>query len=170
MARYCRCRVTGASVYSLLLLIVWSMRMNAPAMRDLFTKRLRKIRPPPPSELQIQISLIAQLRQAQRIRPGVIYFHVPNGELRDKRSAAKLRAMGVRAGVADLIFIWNAPVHGDPRRVRILFLELKAPGRKETPLQTLFADEASTIGCDYAKADSIDDAITILQGFGLLRY
>jgi hypothetical protein len=32
-----------------------------------------------------------------------VWFHVPNGEKRDKRTAEKLKRFGVRAGVADFI-------------------------------------------------------------------
>lgn len=35
-------------------------------------------------------------------------FHVPNGGTRDPREAAKFKAMGVVAGVSDLIFLYNS--------------------------------------------------------------
>jgi hypothetical protein len=127
----------------------------------LFTKAWKLVRPPTPSEVQVHISVIAHLRL--RCRPGVIYFHVPNGEFRDKRDAAKLRAMGVRAGVADLIFIWN-----ENPRVRILFLELKTAHRKPTPIQTEFRAEACGIGCDYECADGIDEALQVLERYAIL--
>lgn len=34
-----------------------------------------------------------------------VHFHCPNGELRSKSTAAKLRQMGVRPGVADFILL-----------------------------------------------------------------
>ena len=55
--------------------------MTGAAHKDLFTKRWRKARAPDPSELQIQISLIKRL--GYMALPGCVYFHVPNGELRD---------------------------------------------------------------------------------------
>lgn len=38
-------------------------------------------------------------------------FHVPNGGNRDPREAAKFKAMGVVAGVSDLIFLYNSRVY-----------------------------------------------------------
>ena len=37
--------------------------------------------------------------------PNTMWFHVPNGELREKAVAATLRQMGVRPGVADFIIL-----------------------------------------------------------------
>lgn len=56
-------------------------------------------------------------------------FHVPNGELRDKATAAKLQRMGVKPGVPD---IW-LPVPS--RGYSGLVMELKIPGGKPTPEQ-----------------------------------
>jgi hypothetical protein len=131
--------------------------------RDMFTKRWRKVRAPDPSELQIHISLIARL--GIMAMPGCVYFHVPNGELRDKRAAAKLKAMGELPGVADLQFIYN-----DTRgQLRILFLELKARGRHATPLQLEFERRVRALGCTYEIASSIDNACQILEKYGVLR-
>jgi hypothetical protein len=47
-----------------------------------------------------------------------VWFHVPNGGKRDKVTAARLKQMGVRSGVADFIVL---------SRCRPLALELKVP-------------------------------------------
>ena len=136
--------------------------MTAPRQRDLFTKRWRRVRAPDPKEYQIQVSLITELHL--RCRRDVIYFHVPNGELfRDKRVAAKLKAMGTLPGVCDLIFIWPGPA-----APQVLFLELKARGRHLTPEQQIIFDKVSYAGVHCAKADSVDAAIAILKSFNLL--
>jgi hypothetical protein len=49
--------------------------------------------------------------------PDATYFHVPNGGLRSKREAARLKGIGVVAGVPDICIIY---------RGRSFFLELKA--------------------------------------------
>jgi hypothetical protein len=136
--------------------------MTALQQKDLFSKRWRKVRPPDPSELQIHISLVAQLKH--RCRAGVIFFHVPNGEQRDKRTAAKLKAMGVLPGVADLIFLWARGLVPC-----VLFLELKARGRGLTDEQKWFRDNVVTLRCYFECADNIDDALKILAKYGLLR-
>jgi len=48
-----------------------------------------------------------------------LLYHVPNGELRDKVTAAKLKAMGVVSGVSDIVFHY---------RSRTYFFEFKKPG------------------------------------------
>jgi hypothetical protein len=130
--------------------------------RDLLTGRWRNVAPPSPSELQIHISLVERLRW--QCRDDVLWFHVPNGEERDKRTAAKLKAMGVRPGVADLVFIWRA-VGG----LKILFLELKAPKRKPSDVQNEFAHCAQRLNCHYECADNVDDAWKIIEWHGLVK-
>lgn len=129
--------------------------------KDLFTKRWRRVQALDPKESQIQIQLIAELKF--RIRPGVMYFHVPNGEERNKAIAAKLKAMGTLPGVADLIFIWMTD------RIRILFLELKRRNKALSPEQYAFCLKIREAGAIYEIADTVAGAIEILQRHGLLR-
>jgi hypothetical protein len=130
--------------------------------RDLFTKRYRKVEAPQPSELQIQIALIERL--GWMCLPDCVYFHVPNGELRDKRAAAKLKAMGELPGVSDIEFIYN----DQAGRLHVLFLELKARGRRPSDDQQIFGRRVSRLGCAFECADSIDQAVEILQRYGIL--
>jgi hypothetical protein len=130
--------------------------------RDLFTKRWRRPKVPTAKEFQIQIALINRLKlQGNK---AVLWFHVPNGELREKRTAARLKAMGVLPGVADLQFLWVEP-DGD---IRILFLELKRKGEQQTEDQLHFEKLVRERGCDYQVADSIDGAVAILKANGIL--
>jgi hypothetical protein len=135
--------------------------MGAPVakQRHLFTRRWRAVQPRAPSEFQIQVALIARLRL--QCRPNILYFHCPNGELRDKRAAAKLKAMGVLPGVADLQFIF--PV-AQPN----LFLELKARRRKLSSDQDAFRSRVRSAGHHYEMADNIDDAVRILVKYNVL--
>jgi len=134
-----------------------------PQQRDMFTKRWRRVRQVEPAEHQIQMSLIQHLKY--RARPDVEYFHVPNGELRDKRAAAKLKAMGTRPGVADLVFVWYDREAG---ALRNLFLELKAAGRRQSPEQKFFAERVRAAQASYEVADTIDEALAILHRHDLL--
>jgi hypothetical protein len=129
------------------------------SQRDLFTRRWRQVAAPDPSELQIQIALVDRLRLlAHR---DVLWWHTPNGELRDARTAAKLKAMGTLAGVPDLTFIAPGP--------RVVFLEVKARGRLATPEQLAFAQRAETAGCVWECVDTVDEAVTVLETYGILR-
>jgi hypothetical protein len=131
--------------------------------KDLFTKRWSRVDHVDPLEEEIQRSLVAQLRW--RVRPGVIWFHVPNGGWRFRRTAGNLKAMGLRPGVADLIVLWSDV----PSITRVLCLELKRPGGTQSPAQEQFQADCGLVFAHYEIADNIDDAIAILQRYGILR-
>ena len=137
--------------------------MNAPSQKDIFTKRYRRVKAPEASELQIHISVVDHCRKL--IKPNVVWFHCPNGEHRNNRTAAKLKAMGVRPGVADLIFIRRAPWSADCLP-DVLFLELKRRGQKQSDSQLAFEPDAKACGAQYRVADSVDVAIDILERGG----
>lgn len=134
-----------------------------PQQRDLFTRRWSNAKAKDPAEIQIQISVVAQCKW--RLRDGVKFWHTPNGEARDKATGAKLKAMGVLAGVADLLFMW-ANLDG---ATRVLFLELKAKGKTRSEEQHDFCAAVRACGCDYFVADNVDDAMRILRDAGLLK-
>jgi len=131
--------------------------------RDLFTGRWRQVVRPVAKEIELHIQLVSILRWC--IRPDVIWRHVPNGEHRDPRTAAKLKAMGVLAGSADLEFFWRDAEKG----FRALFLELKRPGGKLTTEQAAFGLMMRTLGADFEVATSVDEAIAAVGARGLIR-
>jgi hypothetical protein len=135
--------------------------------RDLFTRRYRTVRALEPSELQLQISLVEWCRW--KLRPDVLFWHCPNGEQRDKRTAAKLKAMGVLPGVADLQFMWGRKSDSGKTIPALLFLELKAPGRKPSAEQCGFGLAVRCIGASYHVVDDVDDAMRIIDNYGLTR-
>jgi hypothetical protein len=121
-------------------------------------KRLAK--PPPPLEFQLQIAIMGHFRW--RKAPGWKGFHTANGEKRDKRTGAKLKAMGVEPGVPDLVFIApNARAH---------FLEIKRRGERILPdsPQDLFRQHAELFGWPWAWADDLNEALSILEGWRCL--
>lgn len=70
-----------------------------------------------------QVQLVARVRH---FHPDVIIFAVPNGGLRDKRVATRLKAEGVLASVPDLVIAEpRGPYHG-------LYIEMKRVGGKAT--------------------------------------
>ena len=68
------------------------------------------------AEAQIQASVVEWIRVAA---PQVLVFHVPNGGLRSKSEAARLKWQGVVAGIPDLCVV--AP------KGKCYFLEIKIP-------------------------------------------
>lgn len=89
-------------------------------------------------------------------------FAVPNGEYRDIKTARKLKATGVKAGVTDLIFI-------HPRTHVAHFLEVKTEKGVLSPAQALFRDKCIALGHPWGLARSRDDAQDILTFWGMLR-
>jgi hypothetical protein len=71
--------------------------------------------------------------------------------------------MGRLAGCADLEFIWV----DQGGFLRILFLELKAPGRKLTLSQEQFMRRVRCFG-PYCIATTIDEALAALRMYNLL--
>ncbi len=72
----------------------------------------------PKSEGRIQAEAYEWFNNTFTHLRGLLY-HVPNGELRDKITAAKLKAMGVVPGIPDIVFHY---------RQRTYFFEFKKPG------------------------------------------
>jgi hypothetical protein len=143
------------------------MMPTAAKQRDLFSRRYRTVMAPRVRESALQIQLVSMLRWC--IRPDVIFRHVPNGEQRDPRTAAKLKAMGVLPGCADLEFHWcNIDELGRKIR-RVLHLELKADRGRQTEAQAGFALAVRLLGDEYHIARNIDEAIELLRERGLLR-
>ena len=79
---------------------------------------------PQPNELQIHMSVAAHLRA--RARPGVWWSHFPAGELRDERTAHKLKQMGTKPGVPDVLLLISGRLYG---------LELKRHDGRLSPEQ-----------------------------------
>lgn len=104
------------------------------------------------------------LAVAQHLRtrgvPGVVWWHTPNGGQRGKAAGGILKAMGMRAGVSDFIF-----VHAD----RIYALELKAEGGRATEAQLQFLSEIDRAGAFTALPTGLDAALATLEAWGLIR-
>ena len=92
--------------------------------------------------------------------PGInLLFAIPNGGLRGKGTAGKLRAEGVLAGVSDLFLpVARRGFHG-------LFLEMKSETGKPTELQMEFQLAVEDQGYCASVAFSASDAITILEWY-----
>lgn len=94
-------------------------------------------------------------------RDGVMFFHVPNGESRSKRTGAKLKRMGVLPGVADLCIVFPGG--------RVGFLELKRPGGHPSAEQRVFRADCENAGASYAIASTPEEVVEVLSCWGALR-
>jgi hypothetical protein len=110
------------------------------------------------NEAQIQRAVLDHLRI--RGVPDLFFLHIPNGGLRLRSEAARLKGLGTRAGAPDLLLVHEGRVYG---------LELKAPGGRVTAaqLETLSAMEAA--GACTGVAEGLDQALAVLEQWRLLR-
>lgn len=109
-------------------------------------------------EAQIQRAVVQHLRL--RGVKGLVFFHVPNGGRRGAVEGAIFKAMGVRAGVSDLILAHNS---------KFFALELKAEGGRATEAQLEFLQDFDRAGAFTALATGLDAALRTLEAWGLIR-
>lgn len=86
-------------------------------------------------------------------------FAIPNGGLRHKATAAKLKAEGVKAGVPDIFLPWPAKGYCG------LFIELKSGRNKATPDQLNYLKWLTAAGYKALVANGFDEAKEILCGY-----
>jgi hypothetical protein len=87
-----------------------------------------------------------------------VCFAVPNGGMRSKRAAARLRGMGVVAGVPDLEVIYRA---------RAIFIELKTKQGTRSSEQRAMERRLLYAGADVFLCRSIPEVETALRGIGI---
>lgn len=87
-------------------------------------------------------------------------FAIPNGGLRDKITAARLKRQGVKPGVSDLFFAHpSREKHG-------LFIEMKRrKGGKVTEAQAEFIQQCLALGYEARVANGWVDASEIIKNY-----
>jgi hypothetical protein len=106
-----------------------------------------------PTEAQHQEALFALLARVERRDPRAgLAFHVPNGGLRSKATAARLKAQGVRPGVPDVLLPCPARGHTG------LAVELKRQGGRLAPAQEAWLDALEAQGWRCVVAWRWEDA------------
>ena len=105
-------------------------------------------------EEALQRRVVQFLRLA---KPDCVWFHVPNGGRRSATEAAIFKAMGVRAGVSDLIFLWTGGCG---------VIELKADEGRLTPHQCAFLAECRALRIPFFVARSVEEVETTLRIWG----
>lgn len=91
--------------------------------------------------------------------PGLVWYAVPNGGLRNKRVAAGLKRQGVKAGVSDLAFVLPGG--------RAAFIELKVGKNGTSDKQDDFLKDARTAGALCAVCRSVEDVRDVLVMWGV---
>jgi len=88
----------------------------------------------------------------------VFWFHVPNQKgTRSGFEARLLKGLGVKPGVADLLFLF---------RGQVFALELKAPKAYQSPTQKEFEATCKRVGVPYMLCRSIDEVQGAIAGWG----
>lgn len=109
-------------------------------------------------EQQIHKAVVSHLNL--RAEPRVFFFHCPNEGKRGFVNASALKAMGMTAGVPDILILKDGRLYG---------LELKAPTGRLTPSQRLVMDRMRDCGAYVAAAFSLDEALVTLEVWGILK-
>lgn len=103
---------------------------------------------------------IAIFEFLEQMVPQGIWFHPANGEKRDKRTAAKLKRMGVRAGIGDIVGLLPMPVG------RVMF-EVKDVDGATSAEQDAIRWHCERFEIPWFLVRSIDDVRAALASIGI---
>lgn len=93
--------------------------------------------------------------------PNSILAHIPNGEYRSPATGARLKAMGVMAGMPDFVAV-SETSDG------VFFLELKKRNGKLSKSQKDVVWRMIECGIRVFLCDDLDSAVTVLEACGVL--
>ena len=114
------------------------------------------------SDIQIQVADWLRLYESAR---DFIFFACPNEAMGEARTGAglgrmaRLKRMGLRHGVADIVIVWHGLAH---------FLELKTAIGKQSPAQVEFMENCDRLGIPYAVARSFEEAQKIIREWKII--
>jgi len=143
----------------------WKGRLAAMVADDTLVERRapkrprRRAAPAVPSEEAEQLELAWWLDRAE-----LLWCHVPNGELRHPRTAARLKRLGVKAGVPDILIFTPVPRYPAARGVAI---ELKrANVRRASEAQRGWLADMATLQWCVQICSGAPAAIAWLESLG----
>jgi len=93
--------------------------------------------------------------------PEAFWFAIPNAGLRSFGMAARMKAEGLTAGIADICIMLEGG--------RTLWLELKSGKGRQSDYQKGFQAICDRIGHTYILAHNLDEAMKQLKAFGALK-
>ena len=108
--------------------------------------------------MQIHKAVVSNL--IDRGERGIFWFHPANGGKRSWSEGKSFKALGVVAGVPDLIILKGGEVFG---------LELKSASGRVQPSQRLVHAAMQEAGAKTAIAKGLDEALTVLEFWGVLK-
>jgi hypothetical protein len=108
------------------------------------------------AEARVQAAIVEWIRV---VAPRVLVFAVPNGGLRSKAEAARLKWTGVVPGIPDLVVI--APIG------RAYFLEVKTSNGRLSDDQRAILGALANLGAPFMTVRSIDDVRRAFSGWGI---
>jgi VRR-NUC domain len=108
------------------------------------------------AEARIQAAIVEWVRT---VAPDLICFHPANGGLRGKAEAARMKWVGVLAGIPDVVILG--------RDGRAWLIEVKAPGGVLSADQCTIRDRCAAMRIPFAVAKSIDDARGAFRTWGI---
>jgi VRR-NUC domain len=135
------------------------MRATIPFLSLAMGRKPRARKVPPPKEIVLQTTVAKVLRE--HCLPSWQWTHIASGELRDIRTAMKLKRMGLRPGWPDFVLV--------PPTGQMHCLELKRMGEKLTDEQEAFQTWCIANAVPHAVAFTFDHALAVLDSWGCLR-
>lgn len=120
-------------------------------------KRKRLLHKPHENAIHCQLADLLRLS----VCTGWLWWHTPNGELRNKATAGRLKKMGVKPGVSDILLLSPTGV--------LHALELKRHGKSPTSDQTDFMQAVVDAGGKADWTDNFEDAVAILAEWNAIK-
>jgi hypothetical protein len=111
------------------------------------------------AEHDLQASLIQYLKLYART--DVYFFAIPNAGKRSWQTAARMKAEGLTAGVADICLMLM--------RGKVAWLELKTGNEKQSAEQIAFEGICRVLEHPYRVASSFEEATAILRQWRVLK-
>lgn len=109
-------------------------------------------------EVNLQKSCVMWFRY-QYPKYSKLLIHVPNGGFRNTVEAAKFKAIGVTAGVADLLLLVSRNGYG------CLAIEMKTTDGRQSDNQKNWQNDMIDAGNRYEVCRSVDEFISIVNSY-----
>ncbi|MEP3245141.1 MAG: hypothetical protein ABJN40_13345 [Sneathiella sp.] len=121
---------------------------------DLMSKKPRKKMEFPEYDLQCAVARFLAIA----LPPEAVWFHVPNGEKRSKLVSARLKEMGLKPGVPDILIY---------HRHQIYFIELKVGSKGASSYQCDMIEALEKNGAIGAICRSVEEVEDFLAAQGI---